>query len=263
MMGNFDRYSLYSLKSLNDKLGMHLDPSEISQRSTDYAQSSSHFVLFLTLDTTLTSWKILPGYDDHSLMSLEWFGRPNAHSAQLIFKDLFHGPLEPLVFLKWNLDSTFLFLGSPVISEFKDAVVGPEGRPTIRVIFDFPESVPIEGAPGWRERAISAFEGRKRRGLESRAERSPKLRKACIAHYGPTCQICGFNFAAKYGPIGRNFCHVHHLKELAELSEEVLVDAVSDLLPVCANCHAMLHVRFPAFLPEELRSIMSNNPVPP
>ncbi|MEG1241999.1 MAG: HNH endonuclease, partial [Oscillospiraceae bacterium] len=45
----------------------------------------------------------------------------------------------------------------------------------------------------------------------------------------------------RYGEVGKNFIHVHHKIPLNEISEEYVVDPVNDLIPVCPNCHAMLH----------------------
>lgn len=72
-------------------------------------------------------------------------------------------------------------------------------------------------------------------------ERNLDARQQCIAHHGCRCMVCGFDFAAVYGELGRGFIHVHHLKPLSEIREEYEVDPVVDLRPVCPNCHAMLH----------------------
>lgn len=85
-------------------------------------------------------------------------------------------------------------------------------------------------------------------------ERNPKARSACIEHYGAKCIICGFSFQEKYGDIGKDFIHVHHIKPLGEIGAEYKVDPINDLCPVCPNCHAMLHRRKPTFSVNELRS---------
>jgi len=72
-------------------------------------------------------------------------------------------------------------------------------------------------------------------------ERSTKARNACIAHYGTTCCVCGFDFEKVYGEIGKGFTHVHHIKRLADIAENYIVDPINDLRPVCPNCHSMLH----------------------
>lgn len=59
-------------------------------------------------------------------------------------------------------------------------------------------------------------------------ERDPKARKACIAHDGTDCSVCGFNFKSGYGETGDGFIHVHHLKPLALTDGSYTLDAVAD-----------------------------------
>ena len=84
-------------------------------------------------------------------------------------------------------------------------------------------------------------------------DRSPIARQACIEHYGHTCCVCGFNFEAVYGQLGANYIEVHHLKPIADIGEEYLIDPIKDLRPVCANCHRMLHKQRPPLSVEDLR----------
>jgi hypothetical protein len=64
---------------------------------------------------------------------------------------------------------------------------------------------------------------------------------ACIAYFGCRCAVCGFDFEAMYGERGRGFMHVHHLVPLSIIATGYNVNPVTDLIPVCPNCHAMLH----------------------
>ncbi|MND65181.1 HNH endonuclease [Agrobacterium tumefaciens] len=73
-------------------------------------------------------------------------------------------------------------------------------------------------------------------------ERDRRARQACIDHYGTDCQVCGLDFESRYGEIGAGFIHVHHVVPLASIGEQYEVDPVKDLIPVCPNCHAMLHL---------------------
>jgi len=84
-------------------------------------------------------------------------------------------------------------------------------------------------------------------------ERNPRARAACIAHYGHRCSVCDLAFEELYGPIGRDFIHVHHVVEISSIRKEYVVDPVRDLRPVCANCHAMLHRSSPAMRIEDLK----------
>jgi 5-methylcytosine-specific restriction enzyme A len=60
-------------------------------------------------------------------------------------------------------------------------------------------------------------------------------------HYGVQCQVCDINFENTYGEVGKDFIHVHHIISLHKIQQGYIVDPIQDLIPVCRNCHAMLH----------------------
>jgi 5-methylcytosine-specific restriction protein A len=103
-------------------------------------------------------------------------------------------------------------------------------------------------------------EGSTRQVLVNTYERNSAARAACLAHYGHRCTVCDFDFGMTYGPIGKDFIHVHHLKEIASIAKEYQVDPIQDLRPVCPNCHAMLHRRKPAFSIGDLKQVLCAQP---
>lgn len=75
-----------------------------------------------------------------------------------------------------------------------------------------------------------------------RPYRNSNLRRKNIAYWGAQCQCCGMDFVSLYGEqLGRDYIEVHHLKPISSYDDEHDVDAVNDLVPLCANCHAMIH----------------------
>ena len=93
---------------------------------------------------------------------------------------------------------------------------------------------------------IVYFEGVKTQVPINSYERNLKARQKCIEHHGAICAVCEFDFEETYGPIGRGYIHVHHLVPLSEIRESYNVDPIKDLVPVCPNCHAMIHRRRPS-----------------
>lgn len=89
-----------------------------------------------------------------------------------------------------------------------------------------------------------------------RFERSRVNRMACIAIQGVRCKVCGFDFAAVYGSLGEGYVEVHHLVQLADVAAPHVVDPAIDLIPVCSNCHSMLHRKREVMAPEQLRGIL-------
>lgn len=97
------------------------------------------------------------------------------------------------------------------------------------------------------------FEGAKKRITVNAYERDQKARNKCIEYFGCRCQCCEVNFEEVYGEIGRGFIHVHHLKSLSAIGEKYEVDPIKDLIPLCPNCHAMIHRRKEPYSLEELK----------
>lgn len=87
------------------------------------------------------------------------------------------------------------------------------------------------------------IEGHLRYYYGKRFERNPKNRKLAIQHHGLDCFVCGFNFEEVYGERGKDFIEVHHVKPLSMLEKAVEVNPETDLVPLCANCHRIIHRR--------------------
>lgn len=66
-------------------------------------------------------------------------------------------------------------------------------------------------------------------------------REACIQLKGLRCVACGFDFSIFYGQIGFGYIEVHHVVPVSKLGADYRIDVSSDLEPLCANCHAMVH----------------------
>lgn len=103
-----------------------------------------------------------------------------------------------------------------------------EGPSAQKIKPDVPEPEPYD-----------KLEGKKHEETATRYERDRGNRKACIAHYGYVCQVCGMNFEQTYGELGREFIEVHHLHPVAHGERQV--NPIEDLIPLCSNCHSMIH----------------------
>jgi len=80
--------------------------------------------------------------------------------------------------------------------------------------------------------------------------RSAKLREYAIHHYTInghiTCKCCSFDFEKFYGPeVGKGFIEIHHAKPIFQYDdtdiENTLKYAIRNLIPLCSNCHRMVH----------------------
>lgn len=113
-----------------------------------------------------------------------------------------------------------------------------------KAIFEYAKTSPEEEKnlySGEMETNNDIYEGALKTTYVNSYERNPLARKKCIEHFGLGCIICGFNFEHKYGELGAGFIHVHHIVPISSIGETYQVDPIRDLVPVCPNCHAMLH----------------------
>jgi 5-methylcytosine-specific restriction protein A len=87
-------------------------------------------------------------------------------------------------------------------------------------------------------------------------ERNSDARIKCIEHYGYQCAVCSFDFEKIYGSIGEKYIHVHHKIPLGEIKQEYKLNPIEDLIPVCPNCHAMIHRTKPALTIDQLKEYL-------
>lgn len=90
-----------------------------------------------------------------------------------------------------------------------------------------------------------------------RYERVPENRKRAIEIHGLSCSVCGFNFEKVYGLRGHGFIEIHHINPLCSFEDEQNVNLETDLLPVCSNCHRIIHrIRENVLSIEEMKKIL-------
>lgn len=76
-----------------------------------------------------------------------------------------------------------------------------------------------------------------------RYERDAEARRICVKVHGARCSVCGLDFGDAYGGFAQGFIHVHHKTPVAQAAQDgqYRLNPRTDLVPVCPNCHAMLH----------------------
>jgi 5-methylcytosine-specific restriction protein A len=102
-----------------------------------------------------------------------------------------------------------------------------------------------------REGKVTSYYGK-------RYERKLENRLSAIRIHGLRCSVCGFDFSQAYGARGQGFIEIHHIKPISTFEEEMEVNPKTDLVPVCANCHRMIHRdRDDVMSIEELKKILN------
>lgn len=100
---------------------------------------------------------------------------------------------------------------------------------------------------------IIQSEGAKKEIKSIRYERNPFNRQLCLHKKGFNCAVCGLNFEDMYGSIGKNFIEVHHTTPVSKMGDDYVLDIDRDLVPLCSNCHSMVHRTNPPITIDELR----------
>jgi hypothetical protein len=89
-----------------------------------------------------------------------------------------------------------------------------------------------------------SIEGQSKLAIHMRYERDSSLirkikENAIIANPMLNCEVCGFSFFEKYGPLGQGFIEAHHKNPLSETKETKTTK--DDIALVCSNCNKMIH----------------------
>ncbi len=105
------------------------------------------------------------------------------------------------------------------------------------------------------------YEGAKRTIVVNKYERSSKARENAVKFHGFKCKVCGISFEETYGLIGKGFIHIHHLVPINEIGKNYKIDYQRDLIPVCPNCHSMLHRKLNGkeLTVDELKKLIEDN----
>lgn len=117
------------------------------------------------------------------------------------------------------------------------------------------KSYPIKEFPIKNEIVPDTYsEGLMKRTLVTRYERDEFARKKCLEIHGYDCSVCNMNFEKTYGKLGHEFIHVHHVEPISTRGGSYFLDPTKDLIPVCPNCHSMIHRHTPPLTVEALKN---------
>jgi len=224
---------------------------------SDYVWEGNDFVLFTQV--SIDGGNSLCSYDVCT-EKLIWNGNESSHSALEIFRQLFAGEIKPRIFIRSDeSEKDFIYLGDSFIDSYEDWSKALDGKPRLRITFGLTSSnkdemLDVAQIENGDEKLVG-----KKQVLVNKYERNPFFRSECLRHYGYDCQVCGFSFHKVYGELGSKFCHVHHIEPISEKGGEGKIDPIVDLVPVCANCHAMLHRGDTVIKPDELRKMLNSS----
>ena len=90
--------------------------------------------------------------------------------------------------------------------------------------------------------------------LVNRYERNPRNRQAAIQEHGVRCFGCRMEMAEVYGEIAKGYIHIHHVKPISAV--QGARPDIKDLVPLCPNCHAIVHLENPPVTIKRLKELI-------
>lgn len=108
--------------------------------------------------------------------------------------------------------------------------------------------------------ADDLYEGAVQRIKVNVYERNVEAKRRCVGHYGSRCQCCDLKLSEVYDELGEGLIHVHHLVPISSVGKRYKIDPIRDLVPICPNCHAIIHRQNPPLTIDDVkRRILENN----
>ncbi len=86
----------------------------------------------------------------------------------------------------------------------------------------------------------------------NRYERDTRNRRAAIEKHGTRCFGCDLEMQEKYGKVAEGYIHIHHTEPLSQVGGPRTPN-LDELIPLCPNCHAVVHLQTPPLTVDQLR----------
>lgn len=219
---------------------------------TGYTSYENVFYLFVNIGISGRSGHNYPNkWTDDKKNKLEWYGKSKTNLRQNQIKQLISGNYPIRIFTREDNRMPFVYQGLGTPLETKDTTPVKIAWQIIDENYNPYEVNPVE------DNILK--EGKVEYAVITKYERNNEARKKCIEHYGYKCYICRFDFRKKYGEIGKDYIHVHHLNPISDIKEEYVIDPIKDLIPICPNCHAIIHLTNPPLSIDEIKNLIREN----
>ena len=215
-------------------------------------QYNGEYFIFANINT--------PGTTGHDYKNqfigddLEWYGETSSKLHWPSIQNLITTTTTIHILYRENNRDEFIYLGLAKCKKYFDTS-------PVKIVWSFDKESNAAFITPAEEISNPQvfFEGAQKQITVNVYERNPQARRRCIEHHGSNCKACNFDFYKKYGELGKEFIHVHHIIPLSEVRQGYELDPIKDLIPLCANCHAITHRRKPALSLSELKELIHSN----
>lgn len=247
-ISTFIKGKLYSRKDVQEILDVPEDKRKGGTWATGYTSCKGNYYIFCNIGVPGKT-----GHDYNNIFigkNLSWEGKPNTNINQPTIKKMISGDHQVHIFTREdNKNVNFTYQGEGKVLEVKDTV-------PVTILWGFEDYlqdvIHLDEDEFFEEHSL--YEGSYKTVKVNVYERNKEARDKCLEYHGYNCSICGFDFYEIYGEVGKNFIHVHHIIPLYKINTEYKIDPINDLIPICPNCHAMIHRRKPELSVDELKN---------
>ena len=122
--------------------------------------------------------------------------------------------------VKFNPGDDFDYVMSLMEQAFETCLRKDKGEESVRHLEKEDVQLPQE--------VNNHFEGKRHSITVNAYERDLKARDKSIAYHGCYCAVCGFDFEATYGDVGKGVIEVHHITSLSQINQEYKVNPVEE-----------------------------------
>jgi 5-methylcytosine-specific restriction protein A len=222
---------------------------------TGYRQYEENIFLFSNVGIPGRTGHDYNNYWDGDLFVWEGKNKSNANQP-LVRKMLNPEPNQNnFLFTRTNDKEPFVYEGTVIVKEFENTspirITWQLNNDNYYPFDNFHISLPNE--------KNLFYEGEMKKIIINKYERNPLARRFCIEHFGVFCQVCDLDFYKTYGELGKQFIHVHHIIPLSKINKEYIINPITDMIPICPNCHYMIHRKKEVLSVKELKDIYQKN----
>lgn len=235
-MLSFSRGESYSRADVKERAGLSRK-AKGGPWDTGVVEHAGEFLIFTNVGTE--------GRTGHSYgnrwegANLRWYHKRGSHLGWPSVRRLLQPGCTVHIFWRSLNDMPFQYGGAATAREIVDSS-------PVEIVWSFDHRDSLSAAqltqsPEELSLLGTYSEGAAHQVLVNAYERDRAARQACIDYHGCVCAVCGLRFEERYGELGEGFIHVHHVIPISQLGATYQINPLEDLVPVCPNCHAMLH----------------------
>lgn len=181
---------------------------------------------------------------------LHWNAKAASDIHQKTIRELMDPAITKHVFTRTDNRAPFIYEGKAAVFSFKDKI-------PVQIDWEFHSLNDIDNLCESEETSYAAEKYTRTQIIHVNSyERNREARRICIGYHGCKCKICGFDYEKFYGKYAENFIQVHYIKPEIEIGEDYVFDPIRDMIPVCANCHSVIHRKKRMLTVEEIKAMV-------